>query len=53
MITKKDINDAIDELAEALADFDAEISPSDTDAYLAMRNHVEQAQKILLGYKTN
>jgi len=41
------LNNATDELAEALADFDACISP-DEEAYEAMRRHVEEAQKHLL-----
>lgn len=42
------IDEATDELAEALADFDSQISPDDLEAYDAMRDHVEQAQRMLL-----
>ena len=45
---KEIIDIATDELAEALSDFDAEISPDDTEAYEAMRNRVEEAQILLL-----
>lgn len=42
------IDDATNELAEALADFDAKISADEAEAYECMRKHVEQAQIMLL-----
>lgn len=49
------LDEATDELAEALADFDAKISIDEPEAYECMRKHVETAQikllKILKFYK--
>lgn len=42
------LDEATDELAEALADFDAEISADDEEAYECMKRHVETAQIKLL-----
>jgi len=49
------LEEATDELAEALADLDAKISWDEPEAYICMHNHVVQAQikllKIMKFYK--